>query len=492
MRTLTTLRYTLPLLLLLWPCGVSAQDRGIITSVAVSPDGGRLATGSLDSLVTLWDASARGQAATLRAHYSYVYAVAFSRDGKTLASGGGDRSVKLWEVGTGRQLRTLRNHGASVETLAFSPDGRTLASGDHFGVIMLWEFESGRLLHVLDQAGPAASHLAFGADGKSLVSGGDGVSFVWDVATGQKLGLFTVERFMLSAVALSPDGRTAAAAGCIPPRFWKAKCSVRLWDVPKGRESHSFGVPSEVEALAFSRDGKLMAGAGSLVAPRLWDTSTGATVATLEKVRALFFSLAFDDGAQRLTGLFATDNLPARVVWDVSTRKFVSPPTIGLPPLPPIERPDEAGQTSLPTEPASPGVGVGGLAEERGVGPGLGPGRGGNVGGGGGGFGGGVGGGDYSGVFTRAQVTEPFRITSKPEPQFTEKARRHNVTGVVRLRAVLTSSGVVNNIVVLRELPFFLTDEAVRAARAIKFVPAQKDGRAVSQYVTLEYNFNIY
>ena len=83
-------------------------------------------------------------------------------------------------------------------------------------------------------------------------------------------------------------------------------------------------------------------------------------------------------------------------------------------------------------------------------------------------------------------------ITSKPEPGFTEEARQNNVTGVVRLRAVLAADGRVRNVVAIKRLPDGLTEKAIAAARQIRFTPAEKDGRAVSQYVTLEYNFNIY
>ena len=135
-----------------------------------------------------------------------------------------------------------------------------------------------------------------------------------------------------------------------------------------------------------------------------------------------------------------------------------------------------------------------------GEGTGLGPGRGGNTGGGdrndgGGGPGGGGGGGstiDYSRPFKQSDVTQRALITYKPEPGFTEEARRNNVTGIVRLRAVLSASGEVMNISIVKGLPDGLTEKAITAARQIKFRPAQKDGRTVSQYVVLEYNFNIY
>jgi TonB family protein len=133
-----------------------------------------------------------------------------------------------------------------------------------------------------------------------------------------------------------------------------------------------------------------------------------------------------------------------------------------------------------------------------GEGTGLGPGRGGNTGGGdrndgGGGPGGGGGGGvDYTRPFRQNEVTRKALITFKPEPGFTEEARKNNVTGTVRLRAILHASGGIQSISVVKGLPDGLTEKAIAAARQIRFTPAEKDGRAVSQYVVLEYNFNIY
>jgi TonB family protein len=99
---------------------------------------------------------------------------------------------------------------------------------------------------------------------------------------------------------------------------------------------------------------------------------------------------------------------------------------------------------------------------------------------------------DYNRTFRQGEVTQKAVATFKPEPGFTEHARRFNVAGVVRLRAVLDKTGVVRDISVVKGLPHGLTSKAIQAARQIKFQPAQKDGRAVSQYIVLEYNFNIY
>jgi TonB family protein len=94
--------------------------------------------------------------------------------------------------------------------------------------------------------------------------------------------------------------------------------------------------------------------------------------------------------------------------------------------------------------------------------------------------------------FKQMEVTRKAILLFKPEPGFTEDARRFNVTGVVRLRGILSSAGKVTALSVVKPLPHGLTRKALVAARSIQFEPAQKDGRPVSQYVVLEYNFNIY
>jgi protein TonB len=89
-------------------------------------------------------------------------------------------------------------------------------------------------------------------------------------------------------------------------------------------------------------------------------------------------------------------------------------------------------------------------------------------------------------------VSSKARVLSKPEPQYTEEARKNQVTGTVVLRAVFTSGGQVANIRAVSGLPYGLTERAIAAARQIKFSPATKDGHAVSMYIQLEYNFNLY
>jgi TonB family protein len=132
-------------------------------------------------------------------------------------------------------------------------------------------------------------------------------------------------------------------------------------------------------------------------------------------------------------------------------------------------------------------------------GPGFGPGQDGNIGGGPKGLGccgsGGSQGNkveDPDRVYPPPQVTERARVLAKPEPQYTEDARRNQITGSVVLRVVFSRAGEVTNIRAINALPFGLTERAIAAARQIRFRPATKDGRAVNVYMQLEYNFNLY
>ncbi|MFN2595985.1 MAG: energy transducer TonB [Pyrinomonadaceae bacterium] len=100
---------------------------------------------------------------------------------------------------------------------------------------------------------------------------------------------------------------------------------------------------------------------------------------------------------------------------------------------------------------------------------------------------------DYSRVFTGREVTQKARITRRPPPDYPRAARRNNVTGAVLLRIILRADGRVDDRVeVVKSLPEGVTEEAIKAAKRIEFVPAEKGGHKVSVYALVEYNFNIY
>lgn len=157
---------------------------------------------------------------------------------------------------------------------------------------------------------------------------------------------------------------------------------------------------------------------------------------------------------------------------------------------------DPRSTSTIPSKGPGEGEGIGanrGTGIGDGIGPGVGTGTGGN------------GCGDIrpagcwgsrsdgrAGVLRGSEVDQRARLLSKPEPQYTEEARKNQVSGTVMLRVVFSSSGEVVQIRALNTLPFGLTERAIAAARQIRFVPAMKDGHPVSVHMQLEYNFNLY
>lgn len=99
---------------------------------------------------------------------------------------------------------------------------------------------------------------------------------------------------------------------------------------------------------------------------------------------------------------------------------------------------------------------------------------------------------DSGPVYTAREVIRKAVIVIKPEPHYSEEARAYRVSGTVVLKAVLSSSGKVTGIEAKMSLPRGLTEKSFEAARQMKFIPAMKDGKFVSQSVQLEYNFSVY
>jgi len=138
----------------------------------------------------MWDLGtgsdpAPGNRAGLRNAGRPVQSLAFSTDDRRLAAGSSDALVTLWDVsGSPRQLRTMGGHALGVDSVAFSPDGRTIASGGEDGGTVLWDVATGqRIGDALAGQKGAVQGVAFAPDGRTLYSGGDdGRVIVWDVA----------------------------------------------------------------------------------------------------------------------------------------------------------------------------------------------------------------------------------------------------------------------------------------------------------------------
>jgi WD40 repeat protein/serine/threonine protein kinase len=287
---------------------------GGVQSVAFSPDGKRLASGSKGpdwngpGEVKVWDAKTGRELLSLKGHLN-IHSVVFSPDGKLLASAAGRDTVKVWDAQTARELLTLKSGARSV---AFSPDGKRLASAAMDNRVKVWDAQTGQELLTLKGHNVQINSVAFSPDGKRLASAAmDNRVKVWDAQTGKELLTFQGHTGPVSSVVFSPDG-TRLATG--------ARDGVKIWDATTSPEAPTFSARN-VRGVVFSPDGKRLAGGSydeTLKAPALkvWDAQTGHELLSLKGHASSISSVAFSPDGKRLASGSGT--------WDATKRAFVS------------------------------------------------------------------------------------------------------------------------------------------------------------------------
>lgn len=270
-------------------------------------DSRKLASGSQDGTVIVWDVETEKPLVTLTGHTGFIKGLRFLEDSKTLISGGNDGTVRLWDIDTrteqimkiklprftsaltfsrdgktiGMEYRSqvrlwntdtqnfstpLTGHKSHVLTVAFSPDDTLLASGSAGGEVILWDVQNRQYLSTLDSHTDQVKAVVFSSDGKKFASASkDGTVHLLDLQTKKKTALLAEPNSSVETLVFSPDSGTLVSA--------HRDGVVQLWDANTYQHIADFIGARGTMALAFSPDGKTVVtgSRGGLI--QLWDVN---------------------------------------------------------------------------------------------------------------------------------------------------------------------------------------------------------------------------
>jgi WD40 repeat protein len=304
------------------------KDRA--TSVAFSADGQRLATACADGTLKVLDA-AKGVELISFSDYACVWGAIFSADGRTLISGGASKVVRIWNVAKDKHLLKL-DQKRPVYKVAISPDKQRLAiaCGDwnvlrkYIPSVSVYDIKSNQVLFRVEEEARGIFGIAFSSDGRYLATASGQPTFVkvWDATNGKQLAVLNGHGSKISActVAFSPDGKRLASAGGGASASDSGE--LRVWDWETGKEVLSIKTKAfGIYCIAFSPDGRFLAGASAEGVVRLWDTHTGGEFLTLRGFGYSALCLAFSpDGRSLVAGCgWSGGARPCEIkVWDLT------------------------------------------------------------------------------------------------------------------------------------------------------------------------------
>ena len=293
-------------------------------SAAFSPDGSKLATGSGEGNVRLWDVATRQEiGAPMSSGLAPVEAVAFSPDGATVAAGSSDGTVQLWDATTQNEVGTTMTAGpAAIKALAFGPGGKVLAAGGEDGDVRLWDTATQSQPGATMATGAPVAALTFSGNGTTLATAeGNGSTELWSTATQEQTG---------SALAAQGSARVSAldfgpGAGLLATG--DATGTITLWNAAGFHQSSApvvTGTPASPAAAgrhapaALSAHGEILAVSGQRGTIRLRNTRTGRPVGQPIMTHQAVTGLALSPDGKLVAAIGADGK--ARL-WSVATRQ---------------------------------------------------------------------------------------------------------------------------------------------------------------------------
>lgn len=277
--------------------GDMTADTAWVQSVAISPDGQRMVSGSTDSVVRLWNLATGEMVRQMRGHRGDVEDVAYSPDGLEALSAGIDFQAIVWNIETGAERLRLVGHTDPIRAVTFSPDGRLLVTAGSDNLIIVWDRETGAEIRRFMGQGASILTLDFRPDGAVIASGaGDRSVALWDLASGNLLREFTGHQTGVNDVAFSPDGSRLASGS--------SDGTIVMWDAELGTALYRLQVGAGgINDVAITPDGERLVATTADGLVHVWRAADGRLIADGVGHTAAAVSLDLTaDGAYAVTG----------------------------------------------------------------------------------------------------------------------------------------------------------------------------------------------
>jgi WD40 repeat protein len=286
------------------------QGLGEVDSVLMTADGTRVITAASDGKVRLWDAKSGAMLSEFKAHETDVRAVALIPGRDRIVTGGGDGTAFVWDLSTRTALGELKGHDSAIFSVAVTQDGRRAITGSADNTARVWNLETGMSERVLAGHKGYVYGVAVTPDAtRAVTASWDGTARVWNLQTGAMLLEFKGHKSDINGVTVAPDGRRVVTAS--------DDRTARVWDIDTGTEILELKEHTDfVYGVAVTPDGnRLVTGSRDKTA-RIWDLRTGKRLETLRGHQGAVHSVWIaPDGNRLVTGSWDT----TAKVWDLAT-----------------------------------------------------------------------------------------------------------------------------------------------------------------------------
>ena len=245
-----------------------------------------------------------------------ITSIAITPDGTKVVSGSSDKTVRIWDINTGELLKTLEGHTYNVNSVAITPDGTKVVSGSSDKTVRIWDINTGELLKTLEGHTDIVGSVVVTCDGEKVVSGAwshDNTIRVWDLNTGDLICKFKGNAHRHESLVLTHDDKVLA-----PDAYYK---TIKIWDLKTGELLKTLeGLTSTIESIAITPDGTKVVSGSDDKTIKIWDIETGELLKTLEGHTSTIESIAITpDGTKVVSG---SDDKTIKI-WDIETGKMI-------------------------------------------------------------------------------------------------------------------------------------------------------------------------